>query len=914
MRFLPALLLILMAAGSVHAQTAHPEIAAADRVIQLLTAKDDAALKTIAGQEMPDPWWIVDELCGRGDFDAARAFASFVPPARGTGMAEFIERQEQSPIDPAYRAAQRRAKALWLTKKPREALAASASVEKLGVDVTSVRIVILRALLHLQLRDTSAALTATEDAIARCRKLGWAVAEAKTRFRLGVYYREAGDLDRCMEVWNEALRLHESVRLPREVARLQSALGMVHLVLGEYRTARDLQRKALAYQRTANDPRPLATVLLNLGNAYLRLGNLAEALTCYEDSAAQAAPGGYVPGQAACHAGLGEIYLQLGAPDEAEKHVRKALSLQPGDVTALGTLTRLALDQGRLEEAERLGPQVRDAARDPRSRALATVLVGRIAMRRGDRKAARAEFEKALSAAEERDSTDIEFSCLSYLAELCLADGDARGAAGFARRGADLAPEMLRGLADLENATARGSFVSPHLIGLAASVRLNDPARFFWFTESLRAGALLESLEGVDVLATAGTSKELTRDLAAAKEREAKAGTAVEAARKSGAGRKKVRDLLRALDDARLATAGVHDRIERRKRAQAATTPEPAEMSAVVSALGATKVLVIYEVVEEKLFALVVTGSGARIVGFGELEPIRATVESDVFSDRDGDPTETQAKLCRALVAPLNLPETAKAVLLSPDERLYRVPFAALLVDRAIAYVPSATTWIALRRQGALRGSGVLAFGGPDYGTPTAAPAASRLRSGERLFPLPQAAAEAKAVGDVVRTGALATEAEFRKTIATRKRWRAVHFACHGLLDEAHPTLCALALTREGEDDGYLTALEIVNLSIPADLAVLSACRTSRGKVLAAEGLAGLTRAFMIAGSPRVLGSLWKVEDKATRHLMERFYAGLTAKLPPAEALRRAQAAVRALKEWRHPSYWAAWTLWGPAD
>ncbi len=105
-------------------------------------------------------------------------------------------------------------------------------------------------------------------------------------------------------------------------------------------------------------------------------------------------------------------------------------------------------------------------------------------------------------------------------------------------------------------------------------------------------------------------------------------------------------------------------------------------------------------------------------------------------------------------------------------------------------------------------------------------------------------------------------------------------------------------------------------MRVPADLVVLSACETSRGKVVRGEGILGLTRAFMYAGSPRVICSLWKVDDAATAALMTAFYdlvrgAEGRPPLPTAEALRRAQAAVRAEPRWRHPYYWAAWVLWG---
>ena len=75
----------------------------------------------------------------------------------------------------------------------------------------------------------------------------------------------------------------------------------------------------------------------------------------------------------------------------------------------------------------------------------------------------------------------------------------------------------------------------------------------------------------------------------------------------------------------------------------------------------------------------------------------------------------------------------------------------------------------------------------------------------------------------------------------------------------------SLALTPADEDDGFLTALEVFRMKCPADLVVLSACETGKGKIVGGEGIVGLTRAFMYAGSPRVICSLWKVDDEATR-------------------------------------------------
>jgi CHAT domain-containing protein len=145
-------------------------------------------------------------------------------------------------------------------------------------------------------------------------------------------------------------------------------------------------------------------------------------------------------------------------------------------------------------------------------------------------------------------------------------------------------------------------------------------------------------------------------------------------------------------------------------------------------------------------------------------------------------------------------------------------------------------------------------------------------------------------------------------------RWAGVHLACHGLIDPTDPARSALALSAGGSSDGLLTALEILRLRIPTDLVVLSACDTAGDQYVGGEGLQGLVRAFMFAGSPRVVAGLWKVDDAATRALMDAFYDAWKAGKSAAESLRTAQAAVRTQERWRHPAYWAPWVLWGLPD
>ncbi|MFN2500624.1 MAG: CHAT domain-containing protein [Pyrinomonadaceae bacterium] len=151
---------------------------------------------------------------------------------------------------------------------------------------------------------------------------------------------------------------------------------------------------------------------------------------------------------------------------------------------------------------------------------------------------------------------------------------------------------------------------------------------------------------------------------------------------------------------------------------------------------------------------------------------------------------------------------------------------------------------------------------------------------------------------------------------ANLDQYRILHFATHGLLDSQHPELSGVVLSlvdKSGNDiDGFLRLQDIYNLKLNADLVVLSACNTALGKEVRGEGLIGLTRGFMYAGAPRVVASLWKVDDAATAELMGTFYRKmLVDNLRPAAALRAAQTEMMKQPRWRSPYYWAPFVLQG---
>ena len=165
-----------------------------------------------------------------------------------------------------------------------------------------------------------------------------------------------------------------------------------------------------------------------------------------------------------------------------------------------------------------------------------------------------------------------------------------------------------------------------------------------------------------------------------------------------------------------------------------------------------------------------------------------------------------------------------------------------------------------------------------------------------------------KAVGfDATRAAAMSSELS---------QYRIIHFATHALVNSENPALSGIVLClvdRSGRPQkGFLTLDEIYNLNLPAELVVLSACRTALGKQIKGEGLVGLTRGFMYAGAARVVASLWNVDDRGSAELMRRFYeVMLSERLSPPAALRMAQVGMWEQKRWRSPYYWAPFIFQG---
>ncbi len=251
-----------------------------------------------------------------------------------------------------------------------------------------------------------------------------------------------------------------------------------------------------------------------------------------------------------------------------------------------------------------------------------------------------------------------------------------------------------------------------------------------------------------------------------------------------------------------------------------------------------------------------------------------------------------------------------RSIYISPDDFIANVPFGVLLestqrplLERLrVTYLPSASMYRALLGRPLLNEAPrLLAIGNPRYP--------------EGIAPLVNAEKEATTVSEIFAEAKLLTGARATETVVTERasEFNILHFATHGvLLGRAIPDASSLLLTSDDAHDGFLTAGEISRLDLTKNyVAVLSACETSARETGVASGeLGSITSAFLSAGAPSVIGSLWKVDDAGTTSLMLSFYQSFL-EVGAGEALRKARLELSKREGFEHPYFWGAFVLYG---
>jgi len=346
-----------------------------------------------------------------------------------------------------------------------------------------------------------------------------------------------------------------------------------------------------------------------------------------------------------------------------------------------------------------------------------------------------------------------------------------------------------------------------------------------------------------------------------------------------------------------------------------------------------------YAVSGRELFCFIITGDRFSVcrmqVSQNKLEEMVRELYSAIRERESEDVIKSRAEvLCREAFIPCESRLAGiRRLIISSDSALNYIPFEILckdgkylIQDYTISYVPSVGS-IGLLRKGGQKEGNFLGFGDPDF---SAAGMAEGEASGENLTrgyfrsrgvmwnTLPGTRREMEGIGKTVTESRIYLGKEACEENVKREsgKYGTIHFATHGMLDDAHPLLySALILTGADSDqagdenDGYLRAAEVFNLPLKADMVVLSGCQTGLGANLTGEGLLGLSTAFFYAGAKSLIVSLWSVEDESTANLFYYFYQNMGS-MRKAEALR--QAKLRLIRENNAgPFSWAPFILLG---
>jgi CHAT domain-containing protein/tetratricopeptide (TPR) repeat protein len=781
------------------------------------------------------------------------------------------------------------------------------------------------------------------------RRAGKTPEETVALFYLSQAWSKMEDWERAAEGHEQALPILERLGDRYGWAARANDLAMLRVRQERVHGALDLYSRAVEVWRELNRRRELATTFLNLGALYESLGESRLALHHYQSALqlAQESPDPHL--RAVLLTKLGDVLLDLEGPEVALEKYREALKLRRlrhdvrGEAVTLNSIGRAQLKADRPREALQAFRQAEEIFRRQgggRDQAMVLNALGFVYERLGYPGRAREQFGRALEAApEDRHVREIARFGLARVAR-------AEGRLTEAQRSVEESLEIVESIRQqVWSPDLRWSYHAlkqeryAFLISLLAERHRREPGRghdsaAFAVSERARAQSLLDLLSTLD---NSPGPEELRRldDLG----------------RRINARHLQVGDVAsRGILDSELTGLLADFRQAKGAADDGTARPAPPVLSLAEvqgSFLDEDTLLLAYFLGEERSFLWAVTSSAARFVS--DL-PGRATIEAaarKVHARMTESHHETgeaaarhaAARLSQMILAPVADLLGRRRLVVVASGALQIVPFAALpvpggeeaqdggeprplMLEHEIGNLPSVSVLAALRSKLAGRRPprGFLAV----VSDPVTEAGDERLRevSTDRGKPglrrLPYTGREAEAILALAGSRPVLAASGFeanRDLVRSGKLsdYRILHFATHGLFNDLYPELSALALSSFDPSgrpiDGHLRAYEVSDLELEADLVVLSACRTAQ---VSGEGMVGLTQGFLHAGAPRLVVSLWEVNDRATGELMKRFYAALLIDgLSPAQALRKAQISLWSEPRWRAPYYWAGFAVQG---
>ncbi len=741
----------------------------------------------------------------------------------------------------------------------------------------------------------------------------------------GLIHSSQGNYVQALETFQKSLALSEEVGNKTVIARTLNNLGLVYYLQCNYTQALHYFQKGLALKEQLSDKAGIVTGLNNIGLINFSQGNYAQAQDYYQRSL--------------------RVAGELG-----NKELFASILVNIGDIDSYQNRYELALKsyQRGLALAEEIG------AKDLVSQTLSNI---------ADVFYSQGNYDKALEFAERAGEVAKQIGSPERLWPPRTIAGKAHSArnrpeqARLAFEEAIAVIENIRGkLAGTEQ--QQEQFFENKLTPYQGMVKLltsqNKNAEALAYAERAKARILLDVLRSGRVnIAKAMTAQEqererkLNSDLVLLNTRISRESL------RSQPASSHLAEINGQLQKARLDYEAfqtslyvAHPELKvQRGQAQPVTAEEIAGLLP-----DANCALLEYVVTEEKVYLYVSTKTGVANQSTLDLKAYLLDIKRKDLTERverfrkqlatrDLGFRDSAREMYDLLLKPANAQINGKtSLVVVPDDVLWEFPFQALqsaqnrfvLEDYAISYAPSLTVlreMIKLRRKRTYttRDSvSLLAMGNPALGSKTTE-RVKLTHVDERLDRLPEAENEVKTLAQLygaarskVYVGADAREDRLK---AVAPQFAILHLATHGILNDVSPMYSQIVLAQdEGNvgEDGLLEAWEIMKLDLKADLVVLSACETARGRVGAGEGMIGLTWALFVAGSPTTVVSHWKVDSVSTTQLMLEFHRNLRKEMNSgkkeigaARALQQAAMKLLRSNEYRHPFYWAAFVVMG---
>ncbi len=824
--------------------------------------------------------------------------------------------------------------------------------------------------------DLRAALACYQQALESLRDQGEQRMEAQVLTSLGSAYHNLGEPQLALDHHRRSLELHRAFDNRRQEAKTLNNMAVVYRTTGAIEEALAHYGRALEILREVEDVRQQGVTLSNIGFAYYSLGETERAASYLQQSIGRRRAAGDRRGESITLNILGRMQTGRGATALALELHRKALELrravgdrrgEAGTLNLMGQNLMASEDAAGALDLFDQALEIFTEVDDRRGGGDALHGRGEALLLLGEPREAAVSLRRALDLRRATRQRSTEALTLHT-----LASAERRlGRPEQALRLNEAALEIIESLrVRISAPDLRASYLGAQarayelhvdlLMDLdAADPRAGFARRALEASERGRARSLLDLLSRAGADLRRGVDPALRERQNVLLERlNAKATRQLTlASRGQVKDQLEIYSVVAELDD-------VEAEIRRQSPRYAELAhPRPRDLAEIQRLLDADTLLLEYALGGRRSFLWTVTAetfASFELPAREEIDDLAGRVVRGlrtVSARAEASETGAERALSELLLGPLADQLDGQRLVVVADGALHYLPFGALpapgrgsgepLISRhEVVYLPSASALAVQRvayaeRDAAPKWAAVLAdpVFDPrdprvDRPAPALMPAASDSTTRQPRDPAPSEATgtlafdrlpatrrEAAGIAELAPAEetltALGFEADRSLVLGGGLRgYRILHFATHGVIDARRPELSGLALSlydRRGDRrEGFVRLRDLYNLELEAELVVLSGCRTALGREVRGEGLAGLTRGFMFAGVPRVVASLWRVEDRATAELMAGFYRAMRHDgMRPAAALRQAQRSIREQKRWRDPYYWGAFVLQG---